>query len=424
MKKLAWQTVSKTVNELIPQEVNPRRISDKQMSDLKKSLKKYNLVEIPVVDLDNKILAGHQRLLALKVLGRSDETIDVRIPNRKLTEQEAKQYLIASNAISGDWDYDLLKSFDFDLLLDSGFEDMELMEFWDQKDEVTNDDFNVENELSKIKKPTTQLGDIITLGKHKILCGDSTSQKNVQRLCGNEKIGMIYSDPVYNISIDYNKGIGGKQNYGGSVNDTRSFDEYKEFITQALKASLSVTAKDAHVFYYCDQIFIGVIQEIYRNLGIDNKRVALWLKNGFSPVPTVAFHKAYEPVVYGIKGRPFLNKVRTKYHEVMNKDIGNGNEMIEQVDHLFDVWTSKRLSSKDYEHATSKPPELHERAILRCTKVNDIIFDSFLGSGSTLIAADQLGRRVYGCELEPTFCDLIIRRYEKLTGIKAQVEHA
>ena len=107
----------------------------------------------------------------------------------------------------------------------------------------------------------------------------------------------------------------------------------------------------------------------------------------------------------------------------MNKEFGTGNELISQVDDFLEIWTAKRLSSKDYQHATSKPITLHEKAIKRCTKPGDIIIDSFLGSGSTLLAAEQLGRRVYGCELEPRFCDLIIRRYEALTGDKARIEH-
>src|SRR5680860_604917 len=99
MDKLNWSTIQRRVNDLIPQEVNPRKITDKQMSDIKKSLEKYNLVEIHAVDFDNKILAGHQRIKALQILGRGDDLIDVRIPNRKLTEKESKQYLIASNKL-------------------------------------------------------------------------------------------------------------------------------------------------------------------------------------------------------------------------------------------------------------------------------------------------------------------------------------
>ena len=133
MKKLHWNTIQKTVNELVPQKINPRTISDKQLSDLRRSLEKYNLVEIPAVDLDGTILAGHQRIKVLKILGRGDELIDCRVPNRKLTEKESKEYLIASNKLGGDFDYDLLKSFDFKTLEFAGFNQIELGELWDKE---------------------------------------------------------------------------------------------------------------------------------------------------------------------------------------------------------------------------------------------------------------------------------------------------
>ncbi len=422
MKKLQWHTVQKRVNDLIPQEVNPRIITDKQMSDLKKSLNKYNLVEIPAIDLTGKILAGHQRVRALQLLGRGEELIDVRIPNRKLTEKESKQYLIASNALGGDWDFESLKSFNLDILLDTGFDTMQLAKFWDEEKEIKDDSFNIEKELKNIIVPKTKLGDIVLLGNHKIICGDSTRIETLNKLFREEKASMIYSDPVYNLRINYDSGIGGNNNYGGNVNDCRTFEEYKIFIKESLDCAISVSFPDTHIFYWCDQIYIGLIQEIYRILGINNKRVCLWLKNNQNPVPKVAFNKVYEPAVYGIRGNPYLNKSINNLNEVMNKEFTTGNDLLTQVDSFIDVWTSKRLSAKDYEHATSKPPRLHEKAIKRCTKPGDIILDSFLGSGSTLLAGEQLDRRVYGCELEPRFCDLIVKRYEKFTNKKAIYE--
>lgn len=418
---LSWSTVQRRIVDLVPQEVNPRKISDKQMSDLKKSLEKFNLVEIPVVDLDGKILAGHQRLKAMQLLGRGDETIDVRVPNRKLTEEESKRYLIASNALGGDWDFDLLKSFDVPLLLDIGFDQIQLSSFFNEDKKVNEDDFDDEKEIKKIKNPITKLGDIIQLGSHRILCGDSTNKENLQKLFLDKRASMIYSDPVYNLDINYAGGIGGQKDYGGNVNDTRSFDTYQQFIKDSLEVGLVVSNPDTHVFYYCDQVYIGLIQDVYRQLGIDNKRVCLWLKNNQNPTPGVAFNKVYEPCVYGIRGKPYLGKDQTKFNEVMNHELGTGNELIEKVDNFVDVWTAKRLASKNYEHATSKPITLHEKAIKRCTKVGDIILDSFLGSGSTLLCAEQLGRTVYGCELEPVFCDLIIKRWELMTGKKALI---
>ncbi len=416
--KLEWRTERYRVNDLVPQEVNPRKITDKQMSDLTRSLKKFNLVEIPAIDLDGKILAGHMRIQSMKLLGRGEEMIDVRIPNRKLTEKESKEYLIASNKLGGDWDFDLLKSFDLNTLEFAGFTPIELGELWDKEKEVVDDEFDAEEELKKIKKPITKLGDVIYLGKSKIICGDSTKQETLDKLFGKERASMIYSDPIYNISVDYSGGIGGQADYGGDVNDTRSFEEYKKFLKDSMECALSVSNDDLHVFYWCDQVYIGIVQEIYRSLGVENKRVCLWLKNNQNPVPSVAFNKAYEPVVYGIRNKPYLADINN-LNEVLNKELSTGNNLFDEIN---DIWMAKRLSAKDYEHATSKPPQLHEKAIKRCTKPNDIILDSFLGSGSTLIAGEALGRRVYGCELEPQFCDLIVRRWEKLTGQKAVYE--
>lgn len=423
MKKLSWTTVQKRVDDLIPQEINPRKITDKQLLDLKRSLKKFNLVEIPAVDSDGTILAGHQRIKALQLLDRGKELIDIRVPNRKLTAQEAKEYLIGSNKLGGDWDYDLLKSFDLEILSFAGFDEIEIANFWDEKNETKEDSFDIEKELKKTKEPETKLGDIIHLGKHKILCGDATDPKNLACLFGDERASMIYSDPVYNISIDYDGGIGGNKEYGGNVNDTRTHEEYKTFIKDSLVAALTIARADTHVFYYCDQIYIGLIQDIYRSLGIANKRVCLWLKNSQNPVPKVFCNKAYEPAVYGTQGKPYLAESVTNLNEVLNREFTTGNDLVAQVDDFIEIWTAKRLSAKEYQHATSKPITLHEKAIKRCTRPNDIILDSFLGSGSTLLAGEQLGRRVYGCELEPRFCDLITNRYEALTGTKPIIEH-
>lgn len=419
MQKLQWCTVQKRVNDLIPQEVNPRVISDKQMLDLQKNLKRFNLVEIPAIDKDGHILAGHQRIKALQLLGRGDEVIDVREPNRKLSKKEAEKYLIASNALGGDWDFEKLKSFDLDMLIDIGFDQIDLAKFWDKELEVKDENFDVEKELAKIKKPVTKLGDLIILGNHRLICGSSGDPKVIDRLFGKEKASMIYSDPPYNINLSYNKGIGGKKSYGGNVQDNRSDTEYKEFLKKGLTNALSVVDSNTHIFYWCDQVYIGLIQELYRELGISNKRVCLWIKNGHNPTPGVAFNKCYEPCVYGVRGKPYIAKDIQNLTEVMNKDVTGGNSMLDEID----VWLMKRLSSKDYEHATSKPPKLHEKAIRRCTKPGDIILDSFSGSASTLIAGEMLKRKVYAVELEPIFCDLAIRRFEKLTSIKAKITH-
>ncbi len=420
MQKLAWRTEKRKVCDLVHYQNNPRTMSESQMRDLKRSLKRFNLVEIPAIDTDNKVVSGHQRLRALVLLGRGEEEIEVRIPNRKLTQDEFDRYLITANAVTGDWDFGKLKSFDLGMLMDVGFDKDELSNLWTENLEAQDDDFDVDKEIAAIKKPKTKLGDILQLGPHRLACGDANDPMVLKRLFGKERASMIYSDPVYNINVNYNGGIGGKANYGGNVNDKRTDVEYKEFLKKSLINALTVAKDDCHVFYWSDQTYIGLIQELYRELGIENKRVCLWLKNAQNPTPGVAFSKVYEPCTYGVRGKPYIAKNIQNLNEVLNKEITTGNNLIQEtLDHL-DVWLVKRLSGKDYEHATSKPPKLHEKAIRRCTKPGDIILDSFSGSFSTGIAADQLKRRVYAVELEPAFCDLAAIRYERLSGKKSK----
>ena len=416
--KLEWSTESRKVNDLIPQSVNPRTITTTQMSALKKSLAKFNLVEIPAIDLDGKILAGHQRIKALQLLGRGEECIDVRIPNRALTEGESKEYLIGSNALGGDWDYDLLKSFDLDLLLDVGFDGTELSKIWDTELKADDDTFDTEAEVKKIKITTIKRGDLLLLGNHKLLCADATDPRAIQALFGDERTNMIYSDPPYNIGLDYDKGVGNKASYGGTVDDNKSPKGYKTFIRQTLEAALTVSTKDTHVFYWCDEAWVWLFQTLYTELGIKNRRLNIWLKNNASPTPTVAFNKVIELCVYGTLGSPYLAKHLANCTEILNANVGTGNTLLED---MGNVWGAKRIGASEYEHPTSKPPSLHEKAIKRCTKPNDIILDSFSGSASTLMCAESLKRRVYSLENEPIFCELARRRYEKLTGKKVRV---
>ena len=418
MKKIQWRTEVRMVDDLIPQAINPRTISDKQMSDLKKSLKKFGLAEIPAIDKDGSILAGHQRIKALQLLDRGSEQIDVRIPNRKLTKAEARQYLISSNKLGGDWDIEALKSFDLDLLSEAGFSDVELSEFWDKDLGTEDDEFDEEKELKAIKETDIKSGDLLILGKHKLLCSDCTDPQAIQALFGNDRTNMIYSDPPYNIKLDYDKGVGNKSNYGGKVDDYKSPEQYRAFIRQTLEAALPVSTKDTHVFYWADEAWVWIFQTLYNDLRIKNRRLNIWLKNNASPTPTVAFNKVMEVCIYGTLGSPYLSKQTQNATEVMNKELGTGNQLLED---LSNVWTAKRLKSSEYEHPTSKPPSLHEKAIKRCTKPNDIILDSFAGSGSTLICAESLKRRVYSLEQNPIFCEVVRRRYEKLTGKKVEI---
>ncbi len=420
MASLIWHTEQRYVKELLPFKHNPRKMSQKQIEDLTKSLKKFNIVEIPAIDTDNKIISGHQRCAVLQLMGRGDELIDVRVPSRPLTEAEYKGYMVTANKVQGNWDEELLSEyFETDLLLDSGFDKEEITDLFTGVLETEDDGFDVAKELKKITTPKSKLGDLYQLGPHRLLCGDSTDLETVQHVVGEAKIDMVYNDPIFNINLSYKLGIGGTKDYGGSAKDSRSEKEYEAFLTKTVENALAVSNENTHVFYYCDETYVPLIANIYKNLDINFKRICLWLKGVANPTPQVAFSKVYEPCVYGTRGKPYLSPNHHNFDEVLNKEIGTGNQMIEDFFDMFDVWAVKRLAGNQYEHPTQKPITLHDKPIRRCTKVGDNILSLFGGSGGELLAAHQLKRTCFMVEMDPVFVDLIIRRYESFTGDKA-----
>lgn len=414
--RLSWTTEKRKVKDLIPFDRNPRVLSDFQKEKLKQSLEKFNLVEIPVINIDNKILAGHQRVKILSILGRSDEEIDVRIPNRKLTKEEFEEYNLRSNIQNGEWDFEALKGLEIETLMEVGFSDTDLSKIWDSNLETENDDFNEKEEIEKIKEPKTKTGDIIKMGSHLLVCGDSTDSKVIEKLSKEKVVDMIYWDPPFNIGLDYSKGIGGKGKYGGQTNDSKNEIEYIEFLKKILQNGLSITKNNAHCFVWNDECHIGIVQSLFEDLGIENKRVCLWIKNGFSPTPNLAFNKCYEACIYGVLGRPYLSDNLKNLNEIMNKEIGSGNRTIDDIFDLLNIWLVKRLPGNKYDHPTQKPPTLHEKALRRCTKIGDTVLDLCAGSGSLMVACEQLKRKCLMVEIEPIFCDLIASRYKQLTG--------
>ena len=364
------------------------------------------------------VIGGHFRLHIAKELGISEvPVVYLNIPN---LERE-KELNLRLNKNTGDWDYELLKEFDTELLLDIGFNDLDLSNIWDDVLEIEEDEFNVEEELQNIKIPKTKLGDLYKIGTHKLICEDSTKKEPYDKLFKTEKADIVYSDPPFNIGLNYNKGIGNKRNYGGKTNDKKSYDEYAEFIKSFLQYSLIFTKPNAHIFTWCDQNFIGLIQQTYKQLNISHKRVCLWIKNNQNATPHIAFNKAYEPCVYGTLGKPFLSNTVKNLNELLNKEIGTGNRLLDDIQDYLEIWLVNRLSTPEYEHPTQKPVTLHEKPLRRCSKPGDLVLDAFGGSGSTLIACEQLKRKAYLIEKEPIFCDLIIRRYERLTNEKAEL---
>jgi len=405
------------ISELNPAPYNPRSWSEEAIANLTESIKRFGLVDPIIVNgaqnRRNVVIGGHFRLKVAKDLGYKEvPVVYVNIPD---VEKE-KELNLRLNRNTGTWDYELLKSFDLDMLLDIGFDDSDLSNIWDDALGIEDDEFNVPAELEKIKEVKTKPGNIYQLGKHRLVCGDSTNPTVLERLVGNIKVDMLYSDPPYNISLNYDKGIGTKGKYGGSkTEDNKSDTQYHQFIQSCLSNALPHLAPDSHIFTWCDENYIWLLQQTYQELGINHKRVCLWIKNNQNATPQIAFNKAYEPCVYGTIGNPYLNSNIRNLNEVLNKEVGTGNRLLDDIEDYLNIWLVKRLSTLEYEHPTQKPVTLHEKPLRRCTKPGDKVLDLFGGSGSTLIACEQLKRKAYLVEIDPVFCDLIIRRYENLT---------
>jgi DNA modification methylase len=363
----------------------------------------------------NIIIGGHQRYRAAKDLGY--KTVPVVYVD--LDEARERELNLRLNRNTGEFDLELLKDFDIDLLLDVGFDDSDLGDIWNDALETDDDDFDEEEAVKKAAETTIQPDDMFQLGKHRLICGDSTDATVIKQLVGDNQPTMFYSDPPFNIGLDYNKGVGLKAGYGGTTNDRKSDSEYGSFLANILAAALPSLAENAHIFMYCDQNYIGLVQSLMAECGLKNRRVCLWIKNGFNVVPQVAFNKAYEPCVYATRGTPYLSPGNQNLTEILNKNIAVGNRSIDDIVDLFDLWLARREPGQQYQHPTQKPVILHEKPLKRCSRVGDVVLDLMAGSGSTLIACEQMKRVALLCDIEPVFCQVIIDRWEALTSQRA-----
>jgi DNA modification methylase len=421
MTKTDIKIVQVNINELNPAPYNPRHWSEEATRGLTESIKRFGLVDPIIVNSaknrKNVVIGGHFRLKVAKDLGYQQiPVVYIHIPDL----EKEKELNLRLNRNTGEWDFELLKEFEVEMLLDVGFNDSDLSHIWDEQLATEPDGFNVEKALEAIEEPKTKLGDIYQLGRHQLHCGDATDAQTVTKLMNGNHADMLYYDPPYNIGLDYNKGVSTQGKYGGVVNDDKSITDYKQFLVKALENGLAVSKSDVHVFTWCDENYIGLLQTIYKELGINHKRVCLWVKNNQNMTPQIAFNKVYEPCVYGVRGKPFLSST-TNLNEILNKEIGTGNQVADDILDLFSIWLAKRKAGQEYLHPTEKPVTLHEKPLRRCTKPGDVVLDLFGGSGSTLVACEQLNRTAYLMELSPVFCDVIVERYFQLTGKKAEL---
>jgi len=411
------------IEEIKKNPKNPKLHSDDL---IEQSINEMGYISPIVVDENNMILAGHGRLSALIKLNYKEVEVIVK---KGLTKKQKEKYMLLDNKLTerGGWDAELLKEFEIGDLLEAGFETDDLNNMWNDVLELEDDNFDVEKAIREIEKPIVKEGELYQLGDNFLLCADSTKEENVLKLMQGNKAEMIYCDPPYNIGLNYSTGIGTSTKYRKDfpdlkykgVKDNKKTPEYKKFLDATIKNSLTASEKDAHIFYWCDENYIWLLQQLYQEKKIRPDRVCLWIKNNFNVTPQKAFNKVYESCVYGTIGKPYLNKNFKNFNEILNKEIESGNQGLDEILSMINIWLVKRDNTQEYQHPTQKPITLHERPIKRCTKPGDIILDLFGGSGSTLISAEQSKRKAYLCEIDPIFATVILKRFEQYSGKKA-----
>lgn len=400
---MKWTTEQRKILDLIPYEHNPRKITPEQAEQLTKSLQRFDLVEIPAINTDGVIIAGHQRLAILKALGRGEEVVDVRVPSRKLTEAELKEYNLRSNKNVAEWDFDILtKHFDIEMLKNVGFDMKDIPE----SEILIGSD--ADDAPAPPKKAKTKLGNIYTLEQHRLMCGDSTNQQSIATLVGKEYPDMIFTDPPYGVSIgDKNKMLNSVQPSGRCIenisNDTLSPEKLYPILLAAFK-NAATYSKDKCAFYVASPQGGGLgmmMMMMMKDSGLEVRHVLNWVKNS----PTFSLGR----LDYDYQHEPILFTWKKTHKKIMHGE------------HKTSCWfIDKPRESKL--HPTMKPVAIPENAILNSSETGDIVLDMFGGAGSTLIACEKTKRRCRMMELDPIYCDVIVKRWEEYTGKKAVLD--
>ncbi len=382
----------KNTADLLPADYNPRKDlkpGDAEYEKLKRSIEQFGYVE-PVIwnQTTGHVVGGHQRLKVLMDMGMTE--VDCVVV--AMDEEKEKALNIALNKISGDWDKDKLalliadlQGADFDVSL-TGFEPAEIDDLFKDtlKDGIKDDDFDVGAELAQ---PTmTKLGDIWTLGRHRLICGDSTKAETYDLLMGNTKANLVITDPPYNV------------NYEGSAgkikNDNMADEAFYNFLLDAYTQMHSAMADDASIYvFHADTEGLN-FRRAFADAGFYLSGCCIWKKQslvlGRSP-----YQWQHEPCLYGWKK--------------------NGKHQWYTGRKETTIWEFDK-PKKNGDHPTMKPIPLLAYPIMNSSMSNSVVLDPFGGSGSTLIACEQTDRICYTVELDEKFCDVIVKRYIEQVG--------
>ena len=386
------------VETLLPYAKNSRTHSDEQVAQIAASIKEFGFNNPILIDKENTIIAGHGRLMAARRVGMADVPC-IRLGH--LTETQRKAYIIADNrlALNAGWDNELL-TIELNDLLEDGFA-LDILGF--DADELKNlldtvkptEGLTDEDAVPEVpEEPKTKPGDIYRLGKHQLMCGDSTSIDALEKLCDGQLVDMWLTDPPYNVAYE------GKTKDALTIkNDSMEDDQFRQFLRDSYTAA-DMVMKPGAVFYIWHADSEGYnFRGAAKDAGWTVRQCLIWKKSTMV-MGRQDYHWKHEPCLYGWKdGAGHLWAADRKQTTILEFD----------------------KPSRNGEHPTMKPVGLFEYQMLNNTKGGDIVLDSFGGSGTTLIAAEKNGRIARIMELDPKYCDVIVKRWEDFTGQKAEL---
>ena len=378
-----------SVDKLVPYQNNARTHSPEQINKLRSSLREFGFINPIIIDRDYGIIAGHGRLLAAKEEGLTEVPC---VFADHLTEAQKKAYIIADNRMAMDagWDEELLRveiealqAEAFDLSL-TGFDEKELSDLFKDDADAQEDDFDVDAEL---EKPTfSKSGDVWTLGRHRLVCGDSTKAETFETLMQGRKANLVVTDPPYNVNYE---GTAGK-----IKNDNLADEKFYQFLFDAFSNIEKVMADDASIYvFHADTEGLN-FRKAFSDAGFYLSGCCIWKKPslvlGRSP-----YQWQHEPCLYGWKK--------------------SGKHQWYADRKQTTIWEFEK-TKKNTDHPTMKPIPLLAYPIQNSSMSNTLILDPFGGSGSTLIACEQTDRDCYTIELDEKYCDVIVKRYIEQVG--------
>lgn len=433
---------TRSLASLRPAEYNPRvqlQPADPEYQNIKRSIETFGYVDPIIINQDGTIIGGHQRYNVMKDLGYTEAQVVVV----DLDKNNEKALNIALNKITGEWDEIKLKDLLLDLDLNdydltaTGFSSKEVEDLvirLDKDVEAEDDDFDADADYESIEEPVTQRGDIWILGDHRLMCGDSTDLGDVNTLMGGEEADLVITDPPYNVDYKQKVDFMVSQKRGSAQrtieNDCMGEDEFFQFLMDSFASAMQAMRPGAAIYVFHSDVHGLTFRQAFKDTGFRLSECLIWEKSSLV-LGRSDYQWRHEPILYGWKEGAAHYFIDDRSQdtilledeldlESMKKEdlITYINQIIAQYKDQTTVLFENK-PTKNNVHPTMKPVNLVGRLMRNSSKPGWNVLDLFGGSGSTLMAAEQIGRRAFLMELDEKFCDVIVHRWEEFTGKKA-----